>query len=248
MSSITRCAAIAAVVLLAIAPAAWAGSYTVSFLDGGSWNTVYVQGFNTSLGATPNPGVANGSPVSLSKFEFFKSGSVDSAANIRLAIIDNIFPSSPTVNHMTTTSPIVVGLSTNTIADTTGIAPGDPIAFDFADLPLTYGTDYAAVLVNVGTDSGNGAPLTPVRVSALTANYTEVTPGDWHPTSNYGTESEYNYATSDFITLTGYFNTYSYAGDANFRATLNAVPEPAAAVAMVIGAAIVAAGRRWGVR
>ena len=133
----------------------------MSYLDGGNWNTVYTQGFSTSLGATPDPGVANGSPVKLSKFEFFKSGTADVAADIRLAILNDIFPSSPTVTNMTSTSPTVVGLSTNTVASTAGIATGDPIAFDFADLALTYGNYYAAVFVNVGTDVGSGAPLTP---------------------------------------------------------------------------------------
>lgn len=244
MSFFTRCAALAAVAVLVVVPLAFAGDYTVSYLDGSNWNTVFVQGFSTSLGATPNPGVANGSPVTLSKFEFFKSGNADTASNIRLAILNSIFPGSPTVNNTTSTSPTVVGLSTNTIASTAGIATGDPVAFDFANLPLTYGTDYAAVFVNVGTDVGSGAPLTPVRVSALTANYTDVGGGDFHPTTNYGTEAQFNYATSNFISLGGFFNTFSYAGDANFRASLNAVPEPAAATLLIVGAALLAAGRR----
>ncbi len=188
-----------------------------------------------SLGATPNPGVSNGSAVNLTKFEFFKSGNADAASNIQLAILDSIFPGSPTVDNTTSTSPTVVGLSTNTIASTAGIATGDPIAFDFANLPLSYGSDYAAVLVNVGTDVGNGAPLTPVLVSALTANYVDVGGGDYHPATNYGTDSEYNYATGNFISG-GYFNTFSYAGDANFRATLNAVPEPSTLLIGLAGA------------
>jgi len=214
-------------------------AYTVSYLDGGNWQTLYVQGFNTSLGATPNPGLSNGSPVYLSKFEFFKSGTADTASNIRLAILNNIFPSSPNVSNMTSTSPTVVGLSTNTIASTAGIATGDPIAFDFGSLPLSYGSDYAAVFVNVGTDVGNGAPLTPVRVSALAANYVDVGGGDFHPATNYGTESQFNYATSNFING-GFFNTFSYAGDANFRATIQTVPEPAAVTLVLCGTALLA--------
>lgn len=233
MSLFTRCAALAAVAVM-VTSSAVAGPYTVSYLDGGNWNTVYVQGFNTSLGASPNPGVPNGSPVSLSKFEFFKSGTADAASNIQLAILNNIFVDMS--GGLTTSNAAFVGLSTNTIANTTGIATNDPIAFDFANLPLSYGSDYAAILVNVGTDVGNGAPLTPVLVSALTANYSDAnTPGDFHPTTNYGTEGEFTYATSNFINA-GFFSTFSYAGDANFRATLNAVPEPAALLISLTGA------------
>lgn len=227
--------------LAAIGSGAVAAPYTVSYMDGGNWQTLYAQGFNSSLGATPNPGLSAGNPVYLTKFEFFKSGSADTASNIRLAIINGMFPSSPTVTNMTSTSPTVVGLSTNTIAGTAGIATGDPIAFTFNNLPLSYGSDYAAVYVNVGTDVGNGAPLTPVRVSSLAANYTDVGGGDFHPTTNYGTESQFNYATSNFISA-GFFNTFSYAGDANFRATIEAVPEPASVVLAAIGLGLVAIG------
>lgn len=224
MNSQPRWAAFAVVAVLTAVPA-WAQSYTTAYLDGGSWNTVYTQGFSTSLGATPDPGVANGSPVKLSKFEFFKSGNADGMSNIRLAILNDIFPGSPTVDAMTSTSPTVVGLSTNMVASTAGIATGDPIAFDFANLPLVYGNYYAAVFVNVGADVGSGAPLTPIRVSALTANYVDVGGGVFQPSTNYGANDDFRLATSNFISG-GFFNTFSYGGDANFRATLNAVPEP----------------------
>lgn len=221
---------------------AGAAPYTISKTDGGNWQTLYAQGFNSSLGATPNPSVSNGAPVYLTKFEFFKSGTADTAANIRLAIINNLFPNSPTVDNMTSTSATVVGLSTNTVASTAAIATGDPIAFSFSSLPLSYGSDYAAVFVNVGTDIGNGAPLTPVRVSALAANYADVGGGDFHPTTNYGTESQFNYATSNFIN-NGFFSTFSYAGDANFRATLETVPEPASVGLALLSISLLTAGR-----
>jgi hypothetical protein len=236
----TQCWVVAGIVVLAFAGRSLAAPYTVSYLDGGNWQTLYVQGFNSSLGATPNPGLANGTPVYLSKFEFFKSGTADTASNIRLAILNNIFPNSPNISNTTTTSPTVVGLSTNTIASTAGIATGDPVAFNFNSLPLVYGNDYAAVFVNVGTDMGSGAPLTPVRVSALAANYVDVGGGDFHPQTNYGSESQFIYATSNFINA-GFFNTFSYAGDANFRATVNTVPEPAAALLAIAAMAALAA-------
>jgi hypothetical protein len=82
--------------------------------------------------------------------------------------------------------------------------------------------------VNVGA----GGALTPVRVSSLTADYVETPPGSgsFHPETNYGTESDFVYATSNFITTNQFgmfFNTFSFAGDANFTAALSAVPEPA---------------------
>lgn len=223
-----------ALVVVAGGSLAVAGPYTLSYLDGGNWQTLYAQGFNSSLSASPNPGLSAGAPVYLTKFEFFKSGAADAASNIRLAILNSLFPSSPTVTSMTSTSPTVVGLSTNTIASTAGIATGDSIAFNFSNLPLVYGNDYAAVFVNVGTDVGNGAPLTPVKVSALATNYIDVGGGDFRPATNYGTESQFNYATSNFINA-GFFSTFSYAGDANFRATLETVPEPTGVILGTLG-------------
>ena len=105
----------------------------------------------------PNPGLANGTPVYLSQFQFFKSGNADTASNIQLAILNNIFPSNPTVNNLTTSSAPVVGLSNNTIASTAPIATGSPITFTFNNLPLVYGNDYAAMFVNVGNPvAGSG--------------------------------------------------------------------------------------------
>jgi hypothetical protein len=233
---------LAAFYLFAMAAVSSAAPYTISKTDGGNWQTLYVQGFNSSLGAIPDPGLSNGDPVYLTKFEFFKSGTADTASNIRLAILNSIFPNNPTVTNMTTSSPTVVALSSNTVLSTAPIVTGDPIVFDFNNVPLTYGSDYAAVFVNVGIDTGNGAPLTPVRVSALAANYADVGGGDFHPTTNYGTESQFNYATSNFIN-NGFFSTFSYAGDANFRATLETVPEPATIGLVICGVGIAFAVR-----
>jgi hypothetical protein len=219
-----------------------ADRFTVSYLDGSSWNTVFAQGFSPSVGPNPSPGLGAGDTAYLREFEFFKSGNTDTASLIQLAIINNIFGD---LTGLSTSSALFVGLSSNTIASTALMATGDPIAFDFNNLPLTYGNNYAAVFVNVGL---NGE-LTPIRVSALTADYVETPPGSgsFHPETNYGTESQFIYATSNFITVNQFgrfFNTFSFAGDANFRATLNTVPEPAGMLLGAIGLAVLPL-RRW---
>jgi hypothetical protein len=224
-SLLNRCAVIAAlcplVSLLSLSSAS-AASYSVAYTDGGNWNTVYAQGFNTSLideGTAPS-GLNNGDAVSLNQFQFYMSGTVDSASNIQLAIFNTMYPN--TVG-LTTSSSSFVGLSTNTIASTASLSVGAPIAFSFNNLPLVYGNDYSAVYVNVGGDGS----LTPVLVSSLTANYALQSDSNYHPATNYGTETQYNYTTSNFISG-GYFQAFGYAGDANFTASLSytAVPEP----------------------
>jgi hypothetical protein len=204
-------------------------TYTSSFTSGGSWNTVYGRGFSTSLTPAPDPGLSTGVPVYLNQFDFYKSGNADTASNVRLAILNNFYAN---LQGLTTASPAVAGLSTNTVAGTGSIATGAPTSFQFNGLPLSYGGDYGAVFVNVGP---NGE-LTPVLVSALTANYAQAADSNFHPTANYGSESQFQYTTSNFISTNQFgqfFNAFSYAGDANFTATLSTVPEPAAVTTMV---------------
>jgi len=242
MSFIKLSASLAAIMGAVATTLASAAQFNVSYLDGGSWNTVFAQGFSPSVSPNPNPGVATGSTVYLNSFEFFKSGNADSASNIQLAILNNMFAD---LTGLSTSHSAFVGLSTNTVSSTAPVATGSPITFNFASLPLTYANNYAAVFVNVGP----GGQLTPVRVSALTANYAETPPGSgsFHPTTNYGTESEFQFATSNFITTNQFgqfFNTFSFAGDANFNATLNTVPEPSAIIVSMCGMALVAVARR----
>lgn len=194
-------------------------NYTVSYTDGGSWNTVYAQGFNTALGASPAPSANTGDTVTLNQFSFYKSGDADSAANIQLAIFNTMYPN--TADMTTDPSTGFVGLSTNTIASTASLNTGDPITFMFNNLPLTYGSDYSAIFVN-----NSSGTLTPVLVSALTANYVLESDNNYHPATNYGTESQYQYTTTNYIS-SGYFSAFSYAGDADFTANLTAAPEPA---------------------
>lgn len=228
VSSVVAAAAVAVL-------SAQAQTYTVSYTDGGTWNTVYAQGFSTSLGASPTPSLSVGNPVNLTQFQFYKSGTADSAANIQLAIFNTLYPD---ITGLTTANSSFVGLSDNTIASTAAIATGSPITFTFNNLALTYGSDYSAYFVNV-----SGTSLTPVLVSALTANYALQSDGNYHPATNYGTESQYQYATGNYISG-GYLSAFSYAGDANFTATFSAVPEPTASALLGLGALLLFIRRR----
>jgi hypothetical protein len=229
------CAAFLVCLLIQVTQAS-ATPFTTSYTDGASWNTVFAQGFSPSVSPVPNPGLAAGATVYLNTFSFFKSGTADTAADIKLVILNNIFGD---LTGLNTSSGLVSGVSSNTIASTAPLAVGDPETFTFNSLPLIYGNNYAAVFANID----GGGNITPVQVSALTANYVEVPPGSgsFHPATNYGTESEFIYATSNFITVNqfgSFFNTFSFAGDANFSASLDTVPEPASAALIIAGAAL----------
>jgi hypothetical protein len=200
------------------AQSVFAQPYTVSYTDGGTWNDVYVQGFSTSVAATPTPAASVGDTVNLSEFQFYKSGDSDSASNFQLAIFNTMYPD---LTGLTTSSSSFVGLSTNTISSDVSVATGAPLSFTFNNLPLVYGDNYGAVFVNVD-QFGN---ITPVLVSALTANYVQEPDGTYQPQSYYGGTENYDYATSNYISG-GYFSAFSYAGGADFSASLSTVPEP----------------------
>ena len=163
--------------------------------------------------------------MSLDHVLFVKSGMADAASNIRLAIVNNFFLN---LDGFTTSSDAFVGLSTNTVASTAGIATGSPIIFNFDHLPLTYGENYAAIFVNV-----SGTSLNRVLVSALTANYSENPPGTgmYLPITNYGDPDpnfpgNFALATSNFAhtdSFGTFFDTFGGQGDAVFRAYFNQV-------------------------
>jgi hypothetical protein len=54
---------------------------------------------------------------------------------------------------------------------------------------------------------------------------------------NYGTESQFQYATGNFINGS-FLSAFSFAGDAMFSASLTTVPEPATGALMGLGALI----------
>jgi hypothetical protein len=217
-------------------------TFTTGVTTGANWQTLYAQGFSPSITPTPDPGAAAGDTVKLSQIQFYKSGTADTAANIQLAIFNTLYPN---LSGLSTTTSGFLGLSTNTIASTAGFNTGDAETFTFNNLPLTYGNNYGAIFVNVGTDTGSGAPLTPVRVSALAENYitNPANSSDFIPDPNYGGLDNFNYATSNFING-NFFNAFSHGGDALFTATLTAVPEPATLGTLFAGATTLLASRR----
>jgi hypothetical protein len=219
-----RVAALVALSCLAAA-SAQAITFSNSYTDGGSWRTIYAQGFKPSVSPNPNPGLGLTDTVHLDRLQFFKSGTADAASNIQLAIVNNYFMNLQT---LTTTSPELVGLSTNTIASTASIVTGDPITFNFNHVPLTYGADnqdelgnnnYTAIFV-----TNNGGTLAPVLVSALGVDYLE---GQNEIESDYGSPGNYFLSTSNFTNTDAFgtfFATFGQTdsgryGDSNFVAT-----------------------------
>lgn len=229
---VTTCFLVAPIICWAFAESLQANPYTASYTDGGSWNTIYAQGFNPAVN-DGGSGHVDGDDdiVSLSRFQFFKSGTADSATNIRLAILNNYFTD---LNTLTTASAELEGLSTNTIPDTASLAEGDPITFFFDGVNLTYSSAnyYTAVYVNVGEEVDGVAPLTPVLVSSLVADYVEDPPpgsGIWKPETNYGDVDpsdpiDYYLAVSNYYHDDGasrYFDTWQYYADADFIASFD---------------------------
>src|SRR5262245_784584 len=152
--------ALAASIWPIVVSTAGAVVFTDSFLAGGTWNTVYAQGFSPALAPNPDPNLSFTDTLSLEQFEFFKSGTADAIgtpggpAGVQLVILNNIFGN---LNVLSTSSPLVVGLSANTITSTAAIPTGAPITFTFNGLPILYGSSYGAAVV-----SNNGGMLTPV--------------------------------------------------------------------------------------
>ena len=221
-NTLVTVAAIVTAVLFATALPTAAAPFTSSYLDGttefpDTSRLLYGQGFTPFYNDGQSPGHAPGDMVSLSRFEFYKSFLEDEAENIKLAILDNYFIN---LVGLTTASPNILGMSTNTIASTAGLAVGDPIRFNFSDVDLTYAAYFAAVFV---TDDGNGN-LSPVLVSSMSAHWVEIpgsNPVAYQPETNYGDPSDFNLATSNFLNeneFGAFYAAFELGGDANFTA------------------------------
>jgi hypothetical protein len=234
ISSWRRSIGLCVAVLMIGAAQALAAPFTASYTDGSSWNTLYGQGFNAFVNDGLTEPLNFGDPVPLSRFEFFKSGTADTASNIQLAIIAPFYAN---IQGLTTSSGALIGLSSNTIASTASLATGAAIRFDFENLQLNFGDYYGAVFVNVD-ELGN---VTPILVSALHADYVEVDDPDpeiapiFVPETNYdfnniaspeayldpGLQIDFNTSTSNFTTTDSFGQFYfgfSYGADANFIA------------------------------
>ncbi len=210
----------------------------------GNWNAIYAQGFsagtNTSIGGVAaNPGISSGSTVYLTQFEFWRSGrtsvnddgtggTLPTPTNVQLALVNNFFVNTTT---LTTSSPELVALSTNTISSipVSGASSGEPLIFNFNYASMNYGPasdenaawDYAAIFVNV-----NGTTITPVRVPAIIVNYAEnpVGSGTYVPEHDFGdATTDYYNAVSNFING-GYLATFNgYYADADFSAAFSSI-------------------------
>lgn len=203
--------------------------------DAGSFGTITGQGFS-AVSTSGDPGVANGTPVFLNDFRFFKgTEGAASASDLSLVVFNTAYPD---LNTAASAVASVVGVSTNTIVGGTTFASGDALVFTFDGLALTYGSTYS-----VGLFSGVPGTATAVQISALTANYSESSPGTFTPTTNFGGADNFSAAAYFGVNANGFYGAYSGAGDSNFVAALTTeVPEPAVAGLGLIAAALL--GRR----
>lgn len=216
--------ALAATTLL-LATSARAAEFNIAnTADAGSWSLITAQSFSATS-TSGDTGSATGDTVYLTNFQFFQGDpTVAIPADTRLVILNSAYPDFSA--GASTTGSYIVGISSNTLTAGSTFASGAPLSFDFDTLPLTYGSTYAAGLFSV-----SGTTLTPVQLSALTANYAENPPGSgtYLPVTNYGGLDNYNAAADYNVASSGYYSAFSRGGDSNFFATLNtgaAVPEP----------------------
>jgi hypothetical protein len=191
--------------------AALAVPFQVGFDHRENHDHAFAQGFSPSVRANPDPftdpmlGLED--LVPLDRFRIFKSDYQFEdpenpgmflpliATDFKLAIVDNYFLD---LSTFTTSSPQLIGLSTNTIATTETLTAGTPIDFAFDSLEISYGAiDYAAIFVK---DDGAGN-LSVVDVPLMLVTHAESPPGSgtFVPTLEYGSPtSDFIYSASNF--------------------------------------------------
>lgn len=208
---------------------------------GSSWTDLAGQSFSPGTGATPDPGLSSTDTVYLTDFTFTSSGGAGSSATY-LAILPGAWydTNGDPNGSFTPTVANAVGISTNSF-DTASAATGTTFNFTFNDLALTYGDSYTAAFVTIGAGNVLGFHA----VGAYTVNYTEVSPGVWQPTNNYGGTTNWNAAALlPDNNGDGYFQGFNDApADASFTATF-AVPEPASAALALAGLGLASTFRR----
>lgn len=218
------------IVVSAMGTTACADPFTSSYLDGGSWELMFGQGFNAFVNDGDPPNIPD--PVPLTRFEFYKSGLEDTASNIKLVILNGLYPDLTGFDVNDPNGP-VIGVSTNTIATTTGIGIGAPLRFDFEGVDLVFGEYYGAIFANID----EAGIWTPVLVSSLATNYVQTDPNDpnspYFPETNYDFSADpngmlpdpnapdYNTSGTNFMhtdEFGTFFDGFTGGGDANFTA------------------------------
>jgi hypothetical protein len=197
--------------------------------------TIRGQGFQATS-TSGDPGVTGGTPVFLQQFRFLKAGAVN-ATNVSLVVFNVPYPDL----DVAATNGSIVGTSTNVITDTSTLATDAPIVFDFANLALTYGSNYSVGLFNGAVSTANS-----VGITVRTADYAEATPGaGFTPVTNYGGLDNFSASAYGGVNGDGFYTAYGRAGDSNFVATLTTeVPEPTALAVFGLGLGVLARRRR----
>ncbi len=218
----------------------WA--HAVTFTEGviadGSSSDAAGQSFVVDLEPMPDLGLNNGDPADLLNVRFTSGGAGTGDAATVLAIMPGAFYdfNGDPDGSFTPTVSDAVAVSTNTI-DTTALAYGDPISFDFSGATVAAGDVLSAVFVTIGVND----EITPIAVSTAFIQFVEDPPasGTFVPVSNYGGAGNFD-ATSLFADAdgNGFLEGSSNATDLSFQATFDAVPEPGIAALGAVAAGL----------
>ena len=189
--------------------------YDILHRLGGTWRTVYAQGFRANVTPSPDPGHASTDTVSLDRFQFFKGGlpTRRPISNWRLLAISfsTLLPgSSLRTRRLRPRSSVYQQIQSPTRLRSP-LALQSPLisitchlSYGFFDAQESFPANYAAIFVN-----NNGGVLTPVLVSTLSVNYVA---GQNEIESDYGQPGDYFLSTSNFThtdTSGTFFDTFT---------------------------------------